>query len=89
MTSHKSKTGILADYCDGKQFAEHLLYKYEPLALQIFFYNDDVEVANPLGSSATLHKLSKCPVYPINITILTCMSGIPHSAFVNARFGMP
>ena len=59
MTSHRSDSDMLADYCDGEQYAEHLLYKNEPLALQIFFYNDDVEVANPLGSSATLHKLSK------------------------------
>ena len=59
MNDHKSDAGRLADYCDGEQYSKHILFKNEPVSLQNLFYNDDVEVANPLGSSATLHKLSE------------------------------
>ena len=50
---------ILADYCDGLQYQEHPLFSMNPHALQIFLYYDDAEVVNPLGSSATIHKLGK------------------------------
>ena len=48
---------VLGDYCDGTQFAAHRIFKDNPSALQVILYYDDVEVANPLGSSATVHKL--------------------------------
>ena len=51
--------GILADYCDGVQCRQHPLFGKDHHALQIFLYYDDAEVVNPLGSSATIHKLGK------------------------------
>ena len=45
----------LEDYCDGTQFAEHPLFSLDECGLQVMLYYDDVEVCNPLGSSATVH----------------------------------
>ena len=55
--SHQSRTNVLADYCDGTLYKNHPLFSTDPSALQIFLYYDDAEVVNPLGSSATIHKL--------------------------------
>lgn len=51
--------GILMDYCDGLLYRQHPLFGKDRHALQIFLYYDDAEVVNPLGSSATIHKLGK------------------------------
>ena len=37
----------------------HPLFSSHRQALQIHFYYDDVEVCNPLGSKAKIHKLGK------------------------------
>ncbi len=50
---------VLADYCDGVQYRQHPLFSKDSHALQIFLYYDDAEVVNPLGSSATIHKVCK------------------------------
>lgn len=50
--------GVLRDYVDGSKFKGHELFSVKKDALQIFFYFDDVEVCNPLGSKAKTHKLS-------------------------------
>ena len=34
--------------------------KYDPTALQLFLYYDEVELANPLGSKTGKHKLGLC-----------------------------
>lgn len=47
----------MEDYCDGSQFKQHPLFSNEPHSLQIMLYYDEVEVCNPLGSSAKIHKL--------------------------------
>ena len=57
--SHKLPQGKLGDYCDGSQFQQHPLFQKDPCALQIHFYYDDVEVCNPLGSKAVIHKVGK------------------------------
>ena len=49
--------GLLGDYCDGTDFQNHELFVEHPKSLQINIYYDDVEVANPLGSKAKVHKL--------------------------------
>ena len=48
---------VLGDYCDGSLFQKHPIFSVEPHALQIMLYFDDLEVCNPLGSSAKVHKL--------------------------------
>ena len=47
----------MADYCDGQQYKDHPLFQTDQYALQLFLYYDDIEAVNPLGSSATIHKL--------------------------------
>ena len=54
---HKSCTCIKEDYCDGEAFSTHPLFSACMDALQIFFYFDELEVANPIGSKAKIHKL--------------------------------
>lgn len=56
---HKSKTALLQDYCDGKVFVAHPLFSLHSDALQIFLYFDELEVCNPLGSKAKIHKLGE------------------------------
>lgn len=50
------------DYCDGAAFASHPLYSVKKNALQIFFYYDELETCNPLGSKTKVHKLGMCYV---------------------------
>lgn len=40
-------------------FQTHPLFSKDPSGLQIMLYYDDVEVCNPLGSKAKIHKLGK------------------------------
>lgn len=47
----------MEDFCDGDAFQCSKLYSVHTEALQIFLYFDEVEVCNPLGSKATIHKL--------------------------------
>ena len=61
--SHKSTDGMFRDYCDGIIFIEHPIFKAHPNALQFILYYDDVEVANPLGSKAGIHKLGALLCY--------------------------
>lgn len=57
---HQSnKQEILEDFCDGQVFKTHKLFSLHYKALQLFFYFDDVEMCNPLGSKTKTHKLSK------------------------------
>jgi len=54
--------GQISDFKDGSLWREHLLrLKYagcnNTLVIPVFDYFDDVEVANPLGSHATIHKI--------------------------------
>lgn len=50
---------MIEDYCDSKAFKFHPLFSLHQKALQIHFYYDDVEMCNPLGSKAKIHKLGK------------------------------
>jgi hypothetical protein len=62
----------MRNFCDGELFeaGHHPLFSINDRAIQIILYYDDFEVANPLGSKATLHKLgmycSKHPVWDLN-----------------------
>lgn len=57
---HSSQTSLISDFCDSQSFKSHPLFSVHADALQIFFYYDDLEVCNPLGSKAKIHKLSEC-----------------------------
>ena len=57
---HQSSSDLLIDYCDGKVFMKHPLFSVNSKALQIFLYFDEVELCNPLGSKAKIHKLGMC-----------------------------
>ncbi len=50
----------LNDFCDGEVYRTHPLFSVHSTAFQLFFYFDDLEVCNPLGSKSKIHKLSKC-----------------------------
>lgn len=54
----KSSDGLLRDYIDGMQYAKDKFFMEHPDALQLTLYNDDIEIANPLGSKAGVHKLT-------------------------------
>lgn len=56
-----ASTGLLVDYEDGSHFRKHPLLSTVSSFLQIFLYYDDLEVCNPLGSKAKVHKLSMSP----------------------------
>ena len=62
----------MGDYCDGILFKQHPLYSIESHALQIILYYDELELYNPLGTSAKIHKIGKLDVNKCvpNITLL-------------------
>ena len=57
MCGHKRRDGLIGDYCDASACCTHPLFSIQPRALQIMLYYDDVEVCNPIGSRAKIHKL--------------------------------
>ncbi len=59
MNGHASEGDTLIDYCDGDTFKSHPLYSVHKNGLQIHFYYDDLEVCNPLGSKAKIHKIGE------------------------------
>lgn len=59
MQGHSKEGEILGDYCDGSSYKNHPLFKTEHHALQIVLYYDELELCNPLGTSAKIHKIGK------------------------------
>ena len=49
----------MSDFCDGELYHMHPLFSSDEQALQLLFYNDDIEICNPLGSRAKIHKMCK------------------------------
>ena len=47
----------LEDFSDGAAFQNHPLFSSNLSALQIIGYYDELEICNPLGSAAKIHKL--------------------------------
>lgn len=45
-------------FTDGSIYKSSQWFRDNPEALQIVLYNDDIEIANPLGSRAGVHKLT-------------------------------
>lgn len=56
--NHSCVKGIHRDFCCGKMFEQNEFFKSHPSAIRIHIANDDFETGNPLGSKATVHKLS-------------------------------
>lgn len=54
---HFSTDFTFRDYCDGSYIQNHPMFKDNPEMLQLSFYFDELEVANPLGSKRGKHKL--------------------------------
>lgn len=54
---HISSEGIYRDFCDGRYVQCHPILKQDHQMLQLSFYFDELEVANPLGSKRGKHKL--------------------------------
>lgn len=54
---YHSDTEIFYDICDGEFFKNDTLFKNHEDALIILIYHDALEVCNPLGSHAGVHKL--------------------------------
>ena len=67
--SHQQTDGNMKDYCDGAAYREHPFFSAKPNALQIILYYDDVEVCNPIGSKAKVHKLGKVMVKSVLICV--------------------
>lgn len=57
--NNQSTDGMLRSYCDGTGFKNHTLFQRDPFALQLHLFYDDLEVSNPLGSKASIHKLGR------------------------------
>lgn len=55
---HVCVDGVFKDFCCGKVYKSNPFFQSNPSAVQIHISNDDFEVCNPLGSKATIHKLS-------------------------------
>ena len=51
--------GVYYDICDGSIYQTDQYFKDNPEALILVLYHDEVEICNPLGSHATIHKLDQ------------------------------
>ena len=71
MNSHSLSGVRIGDYCDGELFLKSELFKNHPCALQIQLYYDEIEVCNPIGSKAKIHKLGK-------VLFQTCLVSIDY-----------
>lgn len=67
--NHESTGDYMEDICDGQFLKAHPIFRTDKHALLILAYYDDIEVANPLGSKATKHKLGILSKYIQYITL--------------------
>ena len=56
---HARSDGFIGDYCDGELFRTHPHLQQYPDSLVLVAYYDDIEICNPLGSHAGVHKLGE------------------------------
>lgn len=56
--NHVCKDDCVKDLCCGEVFKENQLFRSDPLALRLHISADEFEICNPLGSKATIHKLT-------------------------------
>ena len=57
--NHERSDNLMSDFCDGELYRKHSLFSVDRQALQVLLYNDDIEICNPLGSRAKVHKMCK------------------------------
>ena len=57
MRGYQRSDGLLSNFYDGSDFNSHQLFQSSHPSLQVNLYFDDVEICNPLGSKAKVHKL--------------------------------
>ena len=55
--THDSTDNVMKDFCDVEFWKTHSVFKKYTGALQFILYYDDIEVSNPLGAKAGMHKL--------------------------------
>ena len=48
---------VYYDVCDGSIFRNDSYFEEHPHSLVLVLYHDEIDVCNPLGSHATVHKL--------------------------------
>lgn len=63
MRGHQRSDGLIGDFCDAAAYRTHPLFSLYHQALQIMLYYDDLEVCNPIGSRAKIHKLGMVPQF--------------------------
>ena len=56
---HHSNDGAMRDVLDGEFVKNHPIFAVQKDALIILGYYDDLEIANPLGSKAKIHKIGE------------------------------
>ena len=54
------KEGQIADARDGTKMTNNIFFKQNPEAVPLLIFEDELEVANPLGSAKTKHKINCC-----------------------------
>lgn len=57
MKSHARSDDIIGDYCDAELYKSIPLFQRSEHSLQIILFFDEMEVCNPLGGQAGIHKL--------------------------------
>lgn len=83
-----SEKGVLYDICDGSIFQNDNYFKDHPDALVIILYHDELEVCNPLGSKAGIHKLDMFYYTLANFTpkFRSKLAAVRLLAIVNANY---
>ena len=59
--------GVLRDFCDGDHYDAHPLFSCDKTTLQLVAYYDELEICNPLGAAAKLHKIGIVFMFLANI----------------------
>ena len=87
---HASKDDVYRDFCDGNFVKSHpvLQQQGKETVIQLAFYFDELEVANPLGSKRGKHKLGQSLMqkgYPLLYTLHTLVinSGVFYWMILN------
>ena len=52
-----ARHGFLSNICNGSIFRNHPTFRENSQSLQLILYYDDLEICNPLGKGAGLHKV--------------------------------
>lgn len=73
MRGHQRGDHLIGDFCDAASYKNHPLFSQNHQALQVMLYYDDLEVCNPIGSRAKIHKVGKETAF---LLICYCMHNI-------------